>query len=143
MSDVKFRKESTGSLSRSLSCRYQAIRAVVLCLSIALVIQLTIVPGFSTSMMVSSEQVDAFGNPICSSGSVDRSSGGSETDSHLACCVLCILLLQLSDAHAPGGSEAILRPLNSNSGMSSTRQAIPLAGLKHTPVWPRAPPSRC
>ncbi len=142
MSDLKFGTERTGSLSRSLFRRYQAIRAVVLCLSIALAMQLTIVPGFSTSIMVSSEQVDAFGTPICSSGGVDRNSDGSETDSHLACCVLCIVLLQLSDAHAPGGSKAILRPLNSNSGMPSTRLAIPLAGLKHTPVWPRAPPSR-
>lgn len=141
MSDLKFGKERTGSLSRSLSLRYQFIRAVVLCLSIALAMQLTIVPGLSTSILVSSELVDAFGNPICSIGGVDRSPDGSETNRHLACCILCIVLLQLPDAHAPGGSEAILRPLNSNSRMPSTCQATPLAGLKHTPVWPRAPPS--
>lgn len=140
MSHLTFGKERAGSPSRSSSRRYHAIRAVALCLSIAFVIQLTIISGLTTFMMVSSEQVDAFDNPICSSGSVAHSSDGPETDGHLACCFLCILLSQLSDTHAPVGSAAFLRPLFSNTGMSSTRQAISLAGLMHT-VWPRAPPS--
>jgi hypothetical protein len=69
---------------------------------------------------------------------VDRRFNGRETDGHLTCCVLCIVLSHLSHAHATVGSAAFLRPLVSNTGMSSTRQEIYIPGLTHT-VWRRLP----
>lgn len=116
-------------------------RTVAFVAALVLILQ-TALAAWSSAAMAAAVELDAFGNPLCITGSIDDHGDRAPTDHSAmpACCTVGCGTASNALSGPPADPVALVFPPMPTGGSAAAFVRVHILAAEHHPGSPRAPP---